>query len=554
MADYDISEAFKAIENELIASMIRNLDRHRAEETSEGIQWSQWQVEQLNALEQYKRHNQKKFGKKFEDINRKISEVLHIMNEQGGFEQEQRILKAISKGFKNYHIADSTIQGEFFGVNYRKLEALITATTHDMERAETAVLRLANDQYRKAIFNAQVYANAGDTTYEKAVDMATRDMLRAGLNCIEYKNGARHTLSDYADMAIKTASTRAYLQGEGVKRQKWGVHTVILDKRTNPCPLCAPFAGKVFIDDVWSGGSKDGISNVTGVKYPLLSAAIKQGLYHPRCKDHHTTYFEGISTPPENSQYTKEELNELIHKQINEQKATQARNQAEKCERISKYSLDDENKRVYMTRAKQWREKEKSYSKSVANSTDGDIIKEKSKKAITTITDKTIRKVPIVEIEGYTNEQCAFIQQQHKELLKYSRDENYGKEVAFVFAGEFSNCKKFLGEDDNLEFGRGLYGKDLFVMHNHPRNSSYSDTDIVFLLTNDNVKSLSIVKNSGDIEVLTKSDLYDKQSLINDLKRQYKKYVRTGTDSEKDKAVFAWLKRNKEMITWNKNR
>lgn len=53
----------------------------------------------------------------------------------------------------------------------------------------------------------------------------TKDMLSRGLNCIEYANGARHTLPDYADMAIWTASKRAYLQGEGEKRQEWGIST-----------------------------------------------------------------------------------------------------------------------------------------------------------------------------------------------------------------------------------------------------------------------------------------------------------------------------------------
>ena len=129
--------------------------------------------------------------------------------------------------------------------------------------------------YRKTIFNAQVYANTGAGTYEKAVDMATKDMLSRGLNCIVYANGARHTLSDYADMAIRTASKRAYLQGEGEKRQEWGITTVIINKRGNPCPKCLPFCGKVLIDDVWSGGdAKDG-------SYPLMSKAIQYGLYHP---------------------------------------------------------------------------------------------------------------------------------------------------------------------------------------------------------------------------------------------------------------------------------
>ena len=41
VADSDVRAAFSAIEEELIASMMRNLANHRAQETAEGIQWSQ---------------------------------------------------------------------------------------------------------------------------------------------------------------------------------------------------------------------------------------------------------------------------------------------------------------------------------------------------------------------------------------------------------------------------------------------------------------------------------------------------------------------------------
>lgn len=272
--EYDITEAFRRIEDELIASMIRNMDRHRAEEDDEGLLWSQWQVEQLKALELYKKRNQKKYSKQFKSINARIEELIQVAYETGNMEQEIEILESIRKGFSDYEKTSASLQGEFFKLNERKLEVLIEATTNDLKKAETAVLRMANDKYRKIIFNAQVYANTGAGTYEKAVDMATKDMLAAGLNCVEYANGARHTLADYADMAIRTATKRAYLQGEGQKRQEWGIATVIVNKRGNPCPKCLPFCGKVLIDDVWSGGtSRDG-------PYPLMSKAIAAGLYH----------------------------------------------------------------------------------------------------------------------------------------------------------------------------------------------------------------------------------------------------------------------------------
>lgn len=353
LTEYDITAAFKAIEDELIASMIRNMDRHRAEETKEGYEWSMWQTEQLKALEKYKRDNQKKYRKQFQKINGEIDLLIRKARETGNMQQEIKILEAIKKGFSAKKISKG-MAGEFFRLNDRKLEALIEATTHDMEKAETAILRKAEDDYRQAIYNAQVYANTGAGTYEKAVDMATKDMLSRGINCVQYINGARHTLADYADMAIRTASKRAYLQGEGEKRQEWGIATVIVNKRGNPCPKCLPFCGKVLIDDVWSGGPEDGVDLETGKKYPLMSYAISQGLYHPRCRDSHTTYFSGISTADDT--WTKEELEAIGQEYEAEQKQQYAKRQEEKYERLAEYSLDAGNQKKYAERQAQWKQ------------------------------------------------------------------------------------------------------------------------------------------------------------------------------------------------------
>ena len=345
--EYDIGLAFQAIEDELMASMVRNMKRHKAWEDAEGMHWEQWQALQLKSLERYKRVNQKKYGKQFQDINSQVDVILRAARAEGRMSQEIKILNAIKKGFPAQKMSKGAT-AEFFRLNNRKLDALIQATTNDMQKAETAVLRMANDQYRKVIYNAQVYANTGAGTYQKAVDMATKDMLSAGLNCVEYANGARHALSDYADMAIRTASKRAYLQGEGQKRQEWGLHLVIVNKRGNPCPKCLPFVGKVLIDDVWSGGSKaDG-------DYPLMSSAISAGLYHPRCKDGHTTYFLGISTPPDDK-FSKRELAEVEERSKQEVKQQYAKRQTEKFGRLARFSLDPENQKHYQQKAEQWR-------------------------------------------------------------------------------------------------------------------------------------------------------------------------------------------------------
>lgn len=343
--EYDIEKAFRAIEDELIHSMIRNFKQHRAEETKEGYNWSAWQIEQLKSLEQYKKANAEKFASRFSNINASVEELIKEARAQGGSEQEEQILKAIKNGFKAAKPPAQGMEAAFFRLNDKKIEALAKATKNDLSKAEHATLRMANDKYRQIIFNAQVYANTGAGTYEKAVDMATRDFLSAGINCIEYKDGSRHNIKEYAGMAIRTADKRAYLTGEGEKRKEWGVTTVIVKKRGNACPKCLPFCGKILIDDVWSGGVPDG-------KHKLMSQAIAAGLYHPNCKDIHTTYFEGITKYGE--PYTDTELKQIESDYNEGQKQKYAQRQAERFDRLEKYSLDDDNKKMYAARKEQW--------------------------------------------------------------------------------------------------------------------------------------------------------------------------------------------------------
>lgn len=349
MSDYNIKEAFERIENELIDSMMRNFSRHRAEETKEGYNWTQWQAEQLKSLEEYRKHNAKKFGKRFKTINGKVEEMIRTAKADGNASQEAEILEAVKDGFKAPKKPSAHSTAEFFKINDRKLDALIKSTTDDLKRAETAVLRMSNDKYRKAIFNAQVAMNTGAVTYEKAVDMACKDMLNAGLNCVEYKNGARHTLSDYADMAVKTANKRAYLRGEGEKRAEWGVSLVVVNSRQGGCPDCAKYIGKVFIDDVYSNGKKsDG-------NYPLLSTAIKNGLFHPRCKDSTSTYYPELDDL--DAPLSEDEIKELDRQRGIEEKQQYAQRQAERFDRRAEYSLDEDNKRIAQTRADEWHDR-----------------------------------------------------------------------------------------------------------------------------------------------------------------------------------------------------
>ena len=511
MADYDIGAAFGEIEDELISSMIRNLKRHQVEEIAEGMEWSQWQALQLQALEDYKRKAAQKYGSKFSTINDKVDKMLTDTYNTAETSQEQKILKAIQKGIPETVTpitGSGEIQGEFFKTNDRKLDALIKATTSDMEKAEHAVLRMTDDKYRKIIFNAQVYANTGAGTYQKAVDMATKDFLSAGINCIEYKNGRRVPIDVYAEMAIRTANKRAYLQGEGEMRKKWGIHTVIMNKRTNPCPKCAPFVGKVIVDDVWSGGTAE---EAEEKGYLLMSDCIKRGLYHPNCQDSHTTYFgdildeedeenteeqeqtegepetndKGVSETdtPKNvesstedevgqtevnnkTEYTAEEKrgdstvptskNQItLQEQKNneqlydaEQRQNYCERQVQRFERMSKYSLDKDNQRIYKARKSEWKEKLTEQRnivhrlKGVANNLKSDIINNSYSKDVR----KEVRAAFESELMAMTEKFGAITTISSVETLPENNNGVYGEffDNSGVLAIRFANKKDCL--------------------------------------------------------------------------------------------------------------
>ena len=83
--------------------------------------------------------------------------------------------------------------------------------------------------------------------------------------------------------------------GQAQTREKWGIHTVKVNARGIACPMCLQWLDKVYIDNVYGGGTAKE-SEATG--YPLLSVAVEGGLYHPQCKDSCSTYYEGINREP----------------------------------------------------------------------------------------------------------------------------------------------------------------------------------------------------------------------------------------------------------------
>ncbi len=181
-------------------------------------------------------------------------------------------------------------------------------------------------------------------------------------------------------------------------------------------------------------------------------------------------------------------------------------------------------------------------------------LSENLNRPITQITDETIAKVRHYSIEGYSSKECEYITNQHKNLLKYARDNNENKEVAYIFRDGFSERIIVKGDETTVDFTQSIVGKgeNLFIMHNHPRNSSFSLDDLQEFLINDSVKTLSIVKNNGGVEILTKTQNFNKEKSYTTLIRCYRDFKKNQNKHSKIAKSLLQKIEKEEFVKWIK--
>ena len=445
--------------------------------------------------------------------------------------------------------------------------------------------------YQDTLDNGLMQVASGAFDYNTMLKKVVKTMTDSGLRTVDYASGWSNRVDVAVRRALMTGFNQVVAKVNEDNAEQLGTEYFEVSYHRGARPTHQVWQGRVY--------SKKELETVCGL-------GTVTGLCGANCYHSYSPFMKGIDTPT----YSEEELDRMNEEentpkeyngkeytayeaqQRQRQLETAMRADRQKIELLTQGGADDDTitgaKAKYFQRQdeyvkfskamnlpQQWERitvdgknalgsklpkkagnVNKITAESVAKSGKSGIIKEKSKKPITPITDKAISRIPKVDIEGYTEEQCLEIQKQHKELLKFSKEQNENKEVAFVLKNDVSKMitEPIKGTDEKIDFGSALQGKDLFVMHNHPRNSSYSLNDIIEFIKNDSIKTFTIVKNDGNIEVLTKLKGYDRLSLLTELQRMGKKRIKTGSDSEYRKVIDKFLSKHQEggLFEWKK--
>ena len=299
----DIAKIFEEMELRLIASLKRNLSRHKAEEQKEGFEWSAWQAEKLKNIDKFRKENQDILGEYIDVIDEETRQLMTEQFREGEQVAEQSVIEASEKGANILNTPTSIPCDHFFGVNTPKMKRLMDDITTLEKTVETAAVRNMDDVYRTTLNRVQLMMGSGSLTLTEAIDLATREFLDKGINCIVYADSRRVNIVDYVRMALRTTSTRATLQGAAKRFAELGYDTVLISQYGGCSETCEPYQGKVYIDDVftiWNGEKSGdfGKSNYCDKWFMLLSVAIRGGLFHPNCRHTMGQYIEGLTDIP----------------------------------------------------------------------------------------------------------------------------------------------------------------------------------------------------------------------------------------------------------------
>ncbi|MCQ1951611.1 phage minor capsid protein [Arthrobacter sp. zg-Y859] len=169
--------------------------------------------------------------------------------------------------------------------------ALVAETMRFIEPAQFQIRRAAMDIYQQVITQVTAQTTLGTATRREASRLALTRFAKQGITGFRDTAGRRWNMASYAEMAVRSSTASAMLQGHTDRIQELGVDTVIVSNAPEECAICRPFEGKVLS---LSGRTMGRLSDGKTV-YASLAKAKGDGLYHNNCRHSHSIYLPGIT-------------------------------------------------------------------------------------------------------------------------------------------------------------------------------------------------------------------------------------------------------------------
>lgn len=195
--------------------------------------------------------------------------------------------------------------------NAAAVDRLAASLANDIRPLHTRITRSIADAYQRVVGRASTGVLLGANTRRQAAQSALNQFADRGITGFVDRAGRGWDMASYAEMAVRSVTARAAIDGHVDALTEIGLGLVIVSDVPMECPLCAPWEGKVLSVNGPTGQRTQQeqhaergriLSRRRVVPVDVagsLTEARAAGLFHPNCRHALAAYLPGVSTAPE---------------------------------------------------------------------------------------------------------------------------------------------------------------------------------------------------------------------------------------------------------------
>ena len=170
----------------------------------------------------------------------------------------------------------------------------------------TGILRGSEDIYRRVVARGAVATVSGVQTRVQATQRALDEFAAHGITGFRDSTGKTWSMTAYAEMAVRTASTRALITSHNETLTERGYDLVVVSSHPRPAPVCQPYERQILSLSGRNVGAVELPSRRTGEPTTVrvkasLAEAMSRGFQHPSCRHRTQLFLPGVTdtTPTE---------------------------------------------------------------------------------------------------------------------------------------------------------------------------------------------------------------------------------------------------------------
>jgi predicted Ser/Thr protein kinase len=186
----------------------------------------------------------------------------------------------------------------------RGIDRLALALQGRLDGTVAPIVRSATDAYQRTAAAPVALVLGGALTRRQAAERQWNSLLDQGFTAFTDARGRRWSAAGYTEMATRTATAQAAVQGHLDRLESLGLDLIIVSDSPQECERCRPWEGKV-LQRGGAGGRRtlEAESELTGEPVTVqiagsVTEAISAGLLHPNCRHTMGAYLPGLTRIP----------------------------------------------------------------------------------------------------------------------------------------------------------------------------------------------------------------------------------------------------------------